>query len=112
MDILDFIPTGSRNAISRKYLNAVLRLSDRKIREMIHFARRKIPILNLQDGNGYFIPDMNSENDINLLVQFVRQEESRLKSIAWALREARRTLKNCGVDWNDKKYDKTYKKAS
>ena len=99
MDILEFIPTGSENAVTRGYLCVATGLTDRKVRILIHEARRKIPILNLQNSRGYFIPDMNSEYDKRLLVRYVRQEESRLKSIGWALKSARQTLKNCNIDW-------------
>lgn len=101
MDILDYIPTGSQNAIDRYQLCKMTGLDDRTIREAIHNARRKIPILNMQDGYGYFIPDMNTERDRHLLKWYVRQEENRLKSIGWALKAARKTLKNCGIDWRE-----------
>lgn len=58
-----------------------------------------MPILNMQNGDGYFIPDMNDLEDVRLLAKYVRQEESRLKSIGWSLKAARHTLKNCGIDW-------------
>ena len=69
------------------------------MRVAIHKARRQIPILNMQDGKGYFIPDMNVESDRRALKRHVQQEESRLKNIGWALKEERRTLRNCGIDW-------------
>lgn len=96
MEILDFIPQGSKNAISRKRLCELTGLEDRAMRDQIHIARRKIPILNLQDGNGYFIPDMNDKKDVELLTRYVHQEESRLKSHGWSLKTARKTLKNIG----------------
>lgn len=101
MDILDYIPTGSKNAVSRYYLCRVTGLDDRTVRDAIHAARRKIPILNMQDGRGYFIPDMNIQYDRDLLKWYVRQEESRLRSIGWALKSARKTLRNCGIDWRE-----------
>ena len=101
MDILDYIPTGSQNAISRYSLCKMTGLDDRTIRDAIHYARRKIPILNMQDGNGYFIPDMNTEKDRDLLRSYVIQEENRLKSIGWGLKAARITLRNCGIDWRE-----------
>ena len=58
-----------------------------------------IPILNMQDGRGYFIPDMNDEVERELLAAYVRQEEKRLRSIGWALASARQTCRNCGIDW-------------
>ncbi|MGF7002438.1 hypothetical protein M2149_000814 [Lachnospiraceae bacterium PFB1-21] len=97
MDILNHIPTGRENAVSRGYLSAVTGLSDRNIRQLIHDARRRIPIINAQEGEGYYIPDMNTEDGKNELLRWYRQERSRLKSIGYATTAARRTLKNCGV---------------
>lgn len=99
MDILDFIPTGSENAVTRVELCQRTGLDDRTVRDLIHNARRRIPILNMQDGKGYFIPDMNTRNDTDLLKWYVRQEESRKQSIGWSLKAARRTLKNLNIDW-------------
>lgn len=110
MDILDFIPIGSKNARRRKHLRSITGLSDRLLRDAIHKARRKIPILNMQDGRGYFIPDMNDKYDRWLLVKYVRQEERRLKSIGWSLMAARKTLRNCGIDWRN--YDEQQKERS
>ena len=101
MDILEFIPVGKRNAVSRRYLKDITHIPDRKLRNLIHQARRKIPILNLSDGRGYYIPDMNTEEDRQALVQYVRQEENRIKSTGWALYAARRTLRNCNIDWRN-----------
>lgn len=97
MDIKEYIPTGIENAISRQRLAEITGMSDREVRREIHIARRDIPILNLSDGNGYFIPDMNKKSEIALLKRWYKQENSRLKSIGWALTTARRTLINCGV---------------
>lgn len=52
MDILDFIPTGSENAVTRVELCQRTGLDDRTVRDLIHNARRRIPILNMQDGKG------------------------------------------------------------
>lgn len=111
-NILDYIPTGSSNAVERTLLRFRTGLKDRQMRKLIHFARREIPILNLQDSKGYFIPDMNDEKDVQLLVRYVLQEESRLKSIAWSLMAARKTLRNCGIDWRDDKRQKKKKRAA
>lgn len=97
MEILDYIPTGKRNAVTRTQLCIRTGLSDRLVRKAIHDARRKIPIINLSNGDGYYIPDMNIPEEQNELLHFVRQEQSRIKSTGWALTTARRTLKNCGV---------------
>lgn len=42
---------------------------------------------------------MNTRNDTDLLKWYVRQEESRERSIGWSLKAARRTLKNLNIDW-------------
>lgn len=102
IDILEYIQTGHKNAIGRTLLSSLTGLSDRKMRNAIHFARRETPILNLSKGDGYFIPDINDPIDQKMLIKFVQQEESRLKSIGWALRGARKLLKNNGLDWRRK----------
>ena len=102
-DILDYIPTGSKNAITRKRLSQITGISDRAIRDLIHYARRDIPILNMQDGKGYFIPDMDNEEEVLLLEAYVKQENARLKSIGWSLLSARKALKEHGVQTDDKR---------
>ena len=110
-DILDYIPTGQINAVTRSELCRRTGLNDRVMRVAIHKARRQIPILNMQDGKGYFIPDMNVESDRRALKRHVQQEESRLKNIGWALKEERRTLRNCGIDWRSYDEQQTERKT-
>lgn len=97
-DILNYILTGRKNAVTRSELCRLSGIEDRKMRDAIHHARRKIPILNMQDGQGYFIPDMNLLEERMPLKQYVMQGTSRLKSIGWSLKAARQTLKNCGIE--------------
>lgn len=92
MDILTYIPTGSRNAVTRAELVIMTGLPDRQIRRAIHEARRETPILNMSDGTGYFVPD-DSDQDRKLLKDYYHQEQARLKSIGWALMGARRALR-------------------
>ena len=56
MDIVDYIPFGRENAVTRAQLRIVTGLNDRQIREQISQARRDTVILNMQDGKGYFRP--------------------------------------------------------
>ena len=105
LNILDYILTGRVNAITRHALAIRTGISDRQVRDLIHYARRDIPILNMQDGRGYFIPDMNDKVERCMLAAYVRQEESRLRSIGWALASARQTCRNCGIEWRDKRLD-------
>lgn len=93
VEILDFIKIGHENAITREELVKLTGLNDREIRENISQTRRNVPIINLQDGKGYFIPDLSKESEIAYLKQFVKQEENRLKSIGWSLKSARKMLK-------------------
>ena len=58
MSILDYIGKGRENAVTRSQLVSRTGLPDRKVREMIEQARREgAPILNLQDGRGYYLSD-------------------------------------------------------
>ena len=90
IDIVNYIPIGRDNAISRQELCIKTGLSDRKVRNMIKMARRNIVILNIQDGSGYFLP---GAEDTALVRKYLKQEEHRAKSIFWALKSARKYLK-------------------
>ena len=93
-DILPFIPVGYRNAVTRAELRRRTGKNDRVIRDAIADARHDMPIVNVQNGKGYFIPDENDPEDVRLLRLFVIQEEHRLKSIGWSLKGARKALRN------------------
>lgn len=41
---------------------------------------------------------MNLPEERIMLVQYIQQEESRLKSIGWALKAARKMARNCNVE--------------
>lgn len=90
MEITDFIPTGHRNGVTAAQISSVTGISQRQVREMIATARHDVVILNMQDGEGYFLPDDGEEH---LTAQWVLQEEARLKSIGWSLKAARRAAK-------------------
>ena len=89
--IVDYIPSGKENAISRQQLERVTGLSDRDVREAISLARRNPVILNLSNGKGYFQPIQGEEDD--LVVKYFKQEDSRLKRIGWSLLATRRRVK-------------------
>lgn len=95
MKLLDYIPYGRENAITRSNLCKVSELDDRVVRERIGQLRRDNVILNLQDGSGYFRPLLPDESE--LVERFVKQETKRLKSIGWSLKAARRAVKNSGT---------------
>lgn len=98
ISILDYIPTGRENAVTREWLSNATGLEDCHVRDAIARARREMPILNMQDGKGYFIPGMNNEEERLLLKQYVQQETNRGKMIFLSLNGARKTLRNCGIE--------------
>ena len=57
MNIVDFIPQGEKNAVTRGYLQTVTNLSDREVRRAIAEKRKAgVPILASKTG-GYFIAE-------------------------------------------------------
>lgn len=94
MNIIDYIPKGHKNAISRQALSDITGLNDRVIRNMIEEARRETIIISNNDGSGYWLyPDNPTMQEKELLERFVKQQESRAKSIFYALRPARLMIK-------------------
>lgn len=89
MNILDYIPCGEANAISRENLKCVTSLTDRQMRKKIELARETTPILNFQGGKGYFIP---TETEQYLINKWIRQETSRAKKIFRGMRRARKAV--------------------
>lgn len=89
MNIIDYIPTGQSNAISRRQLCAITGLPDRLMRKEIERTRRDYAILNAQDGSGYFRP---AEGEAYLTERWLRQERSRERSVRDATRGAERAL--------------------
>lgn len=87
--LLSLIPSGRSNAISRKSLVDLMGISDRQVRKLIKDARRFTPIINLQNGKGYFIP---TEEEKPLVDKWLKQETSRAKTTFWAMRGAREFL--------------------
>ena len=90
MNIVDYIPYGRENAVTREQLMMLTGMPDRAVREAIAQARRDTVILNLQDGNGYYRP---TEDDKPLVERFLRQETKRAKTIFYRLKAAREYLK-------------------
>lgn len=86
-NIIDLIPIGRENAISRKLLTQKCLASglidgeckdaDRQMRKLLERARLDCTILNLSDGNGYY---RVSHSDLMDLQRYIRQEDKRAKS--------------------------------
>lgn len=94
MNIVEYIPKGHKNAISRNDLCRQTGLSDRLIRALIEEARRETIIISNNDGSGYWIfREKPTEQEKEMLRRYVKQQESRAKSIFYALRPARQMMK-------------------
>ena len=89
INIINYIPFGRENAISRKGLCIKTGLSDRSMRELINKARKKDVIINLQNGGGYYRPTKEDKVDVE---KFKRQEENRAKEIFRGLQPVRKFL--------------------
>ncbi len=95
-NIVDLIPKGSDNAISREALldKCILfgiALNDRAMRKAIEDARKSVTILNMQDGRGYFLPD---KNDQDKLRHYINQEHDRSMTILRNLKMAKAMLED------------------
>ena len=73
-NIIDFIPKGHENAVSREYLRSILGIPDRVIRRAI--AESKEPIFWY---NGYF--RHKNKKDIPYEEDYLRQEQARARAM-------------------------------
>lgn len=73
----ELIPVGRNNAIPRRVLRDIYGATDRSTRQAIERARLKTPILNLEDGSGYFVPNLADDVDRKLTTAWVRKMRSR-----------------------------------
>ncbi len=88
MNIIDLIPTGKDNAITREELVNRTGFTDRIIREQISQARRDTVIINNQDGRGYY-----KSSDCAEIERYIKQESKRARTIFYRLNGARKALK-------------------
>lgn len=90
--VVDLIPLGSENAISRRYLRTLSGLSDRMLRDKIE-AARGVGVLICNDGNGsgYYIA-----TDIDEIEAQYHKDQARALSVLYRLKTSRRILKDAG----------------
>ena len=89
MSIVDFIPVGKENAITREALAQRVNLPDRSVRKMIEAARKGgALIMNAQDGTGYY-----RSEDIGELKRQLQRNHSRAMSILVQQKHLRRKIK-------------------
>lgn len=106
--IIDLIPFGKENAISRKRLlqecitkglvEDTISDPDRKMRQLIEKARIDYVILNCSDGAGYYRPN---KEDILELQKYIRQEDNRGKQTFRNLKLAKRLYE----DYKHERFD-------
>lgn len=70
--ILPYIGVGRENAVKRRFLRTMSGLGDRAMRKGIERLREDYPIVNMQDGAGYYLTYDPSE-----LLRFIKQQHSR-----------------------------------
>lgn len=74
MDIIEYIPKGHENAVSREYLRSILGLPDRAVRRAISESKEQIFWYN-----GYF--RHKNKKDIPYEEDYLRQETARAKAL-------------------------------
>lgn len=89
--VLDAIPFGKENAVTREYLTAKTGLPDRQVRKAIEEIRRNHIVLNDQDGKGYY-----RSYDLDDIERFYRQERARALAVLYRMRPMRILLRGGG----------------
>ena len=74
MNIIDFIPKGHDNAVSREYLRSVTHIPDREIRKLIAESEEQIFWYN-----GYF--RHKNKKDLPYEEDYLRQEQARARAL-------------------------------
>lgn len=75
--LLNLLPIGSDNPISRAQLQKFLNIPDRKIRDEIREIRLKnIPVVSSSSKAGYYIADNQEE-----IEAFIRENKSRIREL-------------------------------
>lgn len=90
MNIVELIPRGKENAITRERLCEITGVSDRTVRGYIHDAREKGEMIISSTGSkGYYLPTKRDE-----VSRFIGQQKSYIKNLQRSVSKAERALKN------------------
>lgn len=83
LNILDYIPVGHKNPITRAMLSAKTGLNDRQNRALIEqtWVKEKKAIINDEEGNGYYVVDPNDPKDVRHLMIYIAKTEARVRSL-------------------------------
>lgn len=94
MEIIEYIPKGKANAVSRNYLKTVTGMTDRHIRMAIQaFNESGEGIIACEAGKGYFVPETRSEAE-----SYIRYSQSYLISLARKDRSMKRAVERMFSD--------------
>lgn len=96
--IINLIPFGQENAITRKQLMNLTGFTDRIVRSSIEEARKVEVIVNLQDGRGYFRP---LESEYLQVREYYLQERSRVIKIMHSFPAIKRFLSKGVTRWHN-----------
>jgi biotin operon repressor len=77
-EVIELIPEGYKNAVSRTYLSELTNKSDRAVRADIEELRNSIVVLSNEDGTGYYLP---TPEDDSRALQVLLRERARRDSI-------------------------------
>ena len=94
-NIADYLCEGIENPISRKRLEATTGYCDRVNRESLEVIRPDVPIVNLQDGNGYFIAT-EDDADLQAALRQYNREFGRAMKILRGQKAVKRLLHTHG----------------
>lgn len=83
MNIIDYIPQGKENKISRESLSMCTNLPDRSVRRLISEARAKGHAIVGDPEGGYYMAE--NEDDVNLLLAELRSRINKLHKCYWAV---------------------------
>lgn len=94
LNIVNLIPYGKANAISRVSLRNITGLSDRNVRHLIAEARTDTIILTVDNGKGYFRPTKDELEEIQV---WLKKETARANSTFKSIESAREILKGGNI---------------
>lgn len=87
--VYNALGVGRENSISRAELIKITGYKDRRIREAIEALRKDRVILNLDKGDGYYIPDSTPQGQREA-AEWLERQDRRIQSMKDSTRGARR----------------------
>lgn len=80
IDVSDYVQVGRNNAKSRRQLKEEMNIDDRAMRNLFSEARLNgVPLISV--GNGYYIADLDDEEDKMELLIYLNQLKARINNM-------------------------------